>query len=45
MRIRNIYIMMLQETHSDKSNEIEWRGKYALSPGSNGGAGVATLDC
>lgn len=47
MRSRNIDIMMLQETHSDQSNEIEWGlqwgGKYALSPGSNEGAGVATL--
>lgn len=47
MKIRNIDIVMLQETHSDKSNEIEWglwwEGKYALSHGSNLSAGVAIL--
>ncbi len=47
MKIMKMYIVMLQETHSDKSNEIEWglwwEGKYALSHGSSTSAGVAVL--
>ncbi len=47
MKISKIDIVMLQETHSDKSNEIEWglwwEGKYALSHGSSTSAGVAVL--
>ncbi len=37
MKMRKIDIVMLQETHSDRSNEIEWglwwEGKYTLSHG------------
>ncbi len=47
MKIMKIVIVMLQETHSDKSNEIEWglwwEGKYALIHGYSTSAGVAVL--
>lgn len=40
-------VIFLQETHSNQSNEFEWRlwweGEYVLSHGTNLSAGVAVL--
>ena len=44
---KNVDVLLLQETHSDRDNEVEWGmwwdGKYALSHGSNLSAGVAVF--
>lgn len=45
LKLKNIGVTFLQETHSDKNNEVEWglwwEGKYILSHGSNFSSGVA----
>lgn len=45
LKLKNIGVTFLQETHSDKNNEVEWglwwEGKYILSHGSNVSSGVA----
>ena len=44
---RRLDIVFLQETHSDKDNEIDldlwWKGQYVLTHGTNFSAGVAIL--
>ena len=44
---KRLDIVFLQETHSDKDNEIDWglwwKGQYVLSHGTNFSAGVAIL--
>lgn len=47
IKLKNINITYLQETHTDCDNEVEWRrwwdGKCFISHGSNISAGVAIL--
>ncbi len=47
IHIKDIGVILLQETHSDQSNEAEWglwwEGEHILSHGSNFSAGVAVL--
>lgn len=47
LKIKQINVAFLQETHTDNNNEIEWGmwwgGKLVLSHGSNNSAGVAIL--
>lgn len=44
---KRLNVVFLQETHSDKDNEIDWglwwKGQYVLSHGTNFSAGVAIL--
>lgn len=46
-RQKNLNVILLQETHSDSNNEIEWgmewQGEKVLSHGTNLSAGVAIL--
>lgn len=47
MKLKNINVMMLQETHGDTLNETDWRtewdGQLVLSPLSRISGGVAIL--
>lgn len=47
LHLKDLGVMLLQETHSDQSNEAEWglwwEGEHILSHGSNLSAGVAVL--
>ncbi len=47
IKLKNINVILLQETHSDYRNEVDWglwwEGESCLSHGSNTSAGVAIL--
>lgn len=47
IKIKKVNVSFLQETHTNKDNEIEWgmwwEGKFVLSHGTNNSAGVAIL--
>lgn len=47
IKLKEISVMFLQETHSDVNNEVDWGlwsdGKFVLSHGTNLSAGVAIL--
>ncbi len=47
LKLKNINVILLQETHSDYRNEVDWglwwEGESCLSHGSNTSAGVAIL--
>lgn len=47
VKLKNIDVMFLQETHSDVCNEVDWKrewgGEFVLSHGSSNSGGVAIL--
>ncbi len=47
IKLKEINVMFLQETHSDINNEVDWglwsEGQFVLSHGTNVSAGVTIL--